>query len=639
MLHTMNFLIFTAMKTLLLFILCISCWTQSFSQSEINLTPEQEEEAWEFIRQRFFPQGFNEFYYPGKFYENINYHLTNGTEKEIAFLKNLIEEINPSIPYKAQYVNHIEDANFIIQIIDPEKWTEWKFQNTETGNKNGYYNNEILKQHYLIAFPNETSTSKRLEVIQYAAVTGLTDAGQRFVPYIHSSFLQAQESIFFPRKYNLDINKEYPEFKPIDKFYLSKIYNPNLDQQLKEYVKDKYGYWFYVNFKFSKPVVSLIKGIFLMLLFLIIISLTFRTVLTRKYASQLTGYLINGTFIVSIALFFFFLDSHLLVYEKDHFNYAASQQLYTPSFREFFLLTSIIIGLTLLFSLSLFFLDRFLLKKNQNIFHKALIRMFNFIIISAMGILLFFLVGPKTSYWDLIISGLYFLLFGFVRSIFLFFQERTEDLLRKKDIEVSRLMASKAEAKVASLHARINPHFLYNSLNSIAGLAHIDADKTEKMALSLSDLFRHNLNRTNKPFCTIQEEIEATKAYMEIEQIRFGNKLEFSTEIDESLYDFLIPRNIIQPLLENAIKHGVSQLKTTGKIKLQIIESGENIQISVYDNGPAFQEGSISGYGLQSIFDILNLTYKNKAELSRENTPEKRVWISISKNELKKAAK
>ena len=154
------------------------------------------------------------------------------------------------------------------------------------------------------------------------------------------------------------------------------------------------------------------------------------------------------------------------------------------------------------------------------------------------------------------------------------------------------------------------------------------------MALSLSDLFRHNLNRKNEAFCSIKEEVEAAIAYMDIEQIRFGVQLQFNTELDESLYNYLIPRNIIQPLLENAIKHGISKLNKPGKIELRIIQNEDMVEIAVYDNGPDFKEGSISGYGLQSIFDILKLTYNNEATLNWENTPEKSVWISIDKNAL-----
>ena len=132
------------------------------------------------------------------------------------------------------------------------------------------------------------------------------------------------------------------------------------------------------------------------------------------------------------------------------------------------------------------------------------------------------------------------------------------------------------------------------------------------------------------------EEVDAAIAYMDIERIRFGDQLQFNTELYESLYDYLIPRNIIQPLLENAIKHGISKLKTPGKIKLRIIQNEDMVEIAVFDSGPGFKDGSISGYGLQSIFDILKLTYNEKASLNWENTPEKRVWISIEKVALNK---
>jgi len=156
------------------------------------------------------------------------------------------------------------------------------------------------------------------------------------------------------------------------------------------------------------------------------------------------------------------------------------------------------------------------------------------------------------------------------------------------------------------------------------------------MALSLSDLFRHNLNRKNDVYFSIQEEIEAVKAYLEIEQIRFGDRLQFNIEVDGTLNELQIPRNIIQPVIENAVKHGISALEGQGILKLEITQNQDAVEISVYDNGPAFPEGIVSGYGLQSIFDILELSYKDKAALSWESEPQKRIWICIQKNELKK---
>jgi sensor histidine kinase YesM len=183
-----------------------------------------------------------------------------------------------------------------------------------------------------------------------------------------------------------------------------------------------------------------------------------------------------------------------------------------------------------------------------------------------------------------------------------------------------------------SLHARINPHFLYNALNSIASLARLDEIKTEKMALSLSDLFRYSVNRKGEKMTTIKEEIEMVENYLQIEKIRFEDRLEFSLHVDESLYYHKIPRFILQPLVENAIKHGISKLEEKGYILLVIIKKNNSLHLSVSDNGPDFPDGLLSGHGLQSVFDLLHLSYGENASLNWENLPKKKITITINSN-------
>jgi sensor histidine kinase YesM len=215
------------------------------------------------------------------------------------------------------------------------------------------------------------------------------------------------------------------------------------------------------------------------------------------------------------------------------------------------------------------------------------------------------------------------------RGILLYTKYSEDLLVRVKDSEITKLKELKAKAEVQSLHSRINPHFLYNSLNSIAGLAHSNPDKTEKMALSLSDLFRYSINRKDELMSCIKEEVDMVHSYLEIEQIRFGERLTFKIEVDKTLENVSIPRFILQPLVENAIKHGVSKIEGEGVISIYVMKHEENLLITVLDNGPAFPEGLVSGYGLQSLYDLLKLTYGEKAEVNWRNDPEKFIRVTI----------
>jgi sensor histidine kinase YesM len=218
------------------------------------------------------------------------------------------------------------------------------------------------------------------------------------------------------------------------------------------------------------------------------------------------------------------------------------------------------------------------------------------------------------------------------RGLLIYLNHFSDSLVKERDIELSRLKEVNAQSELKLLQSHINPHFLYNALNSIAGLAHNNPDKTEKMALSLSNLFRYSINKKGQKMSTVKEEVLMVQNYLEIEKIRFGERLKFTLHVDEALENSQIPMYILQPLVENAIKHGISEIRGEGLITLEIKKELEAIVITVSDNGPDFPEGLVSGHGLQTIYDLLRLSYGDKASLKWQNTPKKQISILI--NEL-----
>lgn len=216
-----------------------------------------------------------------------------------------------------------------------------------------------------------------------------------------------------------------------------------------------------------------------------------------------------------------------------------------------------------------------------------------------------------------------------LRALIGYFIFKERNLIIENENKLINLKELKVKAELKSLQSQINPHFLYNSLNSIASLAPIDAEKTQKMAHSLSDLFKYSINRKNKKTSTVHDEVEMVKTYLDIEKIRFGDRLQFTIQVDKELENHEIPLFLIQPLVENAVKHGISQNEGKGNIFLKISKEQNEIHISVSDNGPNFPEGLVSGHGLQTVFDLLRLTYGDKASLNWTNTPEKMIIITI----------
>ena len=210
------------------------------------------------------------------------------------------------------------------------------------------------------------------------------------------------------------------------------------------------------------------------------------------------------------------------------------------------------------------------------------------------------------------------------------------DLARKrkldeKELEVAKLQQLKAKAELDALHSKVNPHFLYNALNSIADLAVTDGKRARKMTIALADLFRYSINYSDHNYSTIKEEIDMTEVYLEIEKIRFEDQLNYSIQLDQDLSPYLVPRFLLQPVVENAVKHG---LKTTGKmteINITVKNGSDGLQIMVADNGPAFPDELIPGYGVKSMYDKLDLLFPGNYEVHFTNQPEKKVTKNIHK--------
>lgn len=224
---------------------------------------------------------------------------------------------------------------------------------------------------------------------------------------------------------------------------------------------------------------------------------------------------------------------------------------------------------------------------------------------------------------------------AFYRLFNLFMQRKMDQMMQEKELEISKQKEMTTKAELLALQSRINPHFLYNSLNSIASLSATDSLKTEQMAINLSKLFRYNLNKGDDLMTTIEEELEMVKLYLDIEKQRFGDRLDYQVEISEELMKYQIPIFLLQPLVENAIKHGISKITENGIIILKIEKDQNALFIKVFDNGPKFTNEPIFGYGLQNIFDKLTLVYKNNYTLRFVNEGEKHIEIRIMEERRK----
>jgi len=201
--------------------------------------------------------------------------------------------------------------------------------------------------------------------------------------------------------------------------------------------------------------------------------------------------------------------------------------------------------------------------------------------------------------------------------------------IKDKELQLLKLNDLKTQAELKTLQARINPHFLYNALNSIASLIQDEPAKAEEMTLKLSRLFRYSINTQDANWASVREELDMVNTYLDIERVRFGDRISFFTTADESVRDEMIPRFILQPLVENALKHGLKDKASHGTLGVGIHRAGEWLAVSVSDNGIPFPAGLLAGYGLQSTSDKLNLLYGNRWKMNFINAPEKKITLEL----------
>lgn len=174
----------------------------------------------------------------------------------------------------------------------------------------------------------------------------------------------------------------------------------------------------------------------------------------------------------------------------------------------------------------------------------------------------------------------------------------SEQLLRSR-YEQQKNLLTQSELKL--VQAQINPHFLFNALNTIIAVIRQDADRARELLLHLSNFFRKNLKRSGE-LATLAEELDHVNSYLLIEKARFGERLSVETQIDEELRQLKIPTFTLQPLIENAIKHGISEMLDNGCIQLRATGDDTQAQIVIEDNAGRYHEpGASGGLGMQLV--------------------------------------
>lgn len=190
---------------------------------------------------------------------------------------------------------------------------------------------------------------------------------------------------------------------------------------------------------------------------------------------------------------------------------------------------------------------------------------------------------------------------------------------RETRLESAELSALLQQAQLQALRSQLNPHFLFNTLHSIAELIHENPRQAEQMLLQLGELLRKSL-KTQSLEVPLSEEIDFIRSYLAIEQMRLGDRLEVIWHVDANVVGARVPSLILQPIVENAVQHGIAASSQKGRLEISASRTGDQLRLEVRDNGPGLKEGATGSgigightrarllrlYGTRASFELIN---------------------------------
>ncbi|NQY00589.1 MAG: histidine kinase [Flavobacteriaceae bacterium] len=500
----------------------------------------KENQKWEYVKSRLFPKGGN---VAPKFNGPILISLENATDKQRILVGDIAKEIGELIPNKAislykdhtgftsqEIIDSVSNSSVLNDLFDlytesisvtfgekPSPNTDYirgsriVFPRLERSvlsdstviqrNRNSLIPiKEIAGSILCFNFSNRSDSIKQRNYIKYELLRSLCTVAEdngfdfniqnpiqrlnRFQYIMNKNDGVYSTSEYHPENY---IISEY------DKFLLKKLYSDDFQSQLKGYLSDNYPTLYVYNFYHSARM-KIFSEILVLLLGVIIFIMSLSILHKRRFRFGFIGYLIP---ILLINISILGLSNLMRFLQLDY-----TLSIYYRQFLMGFTLRVIIISVVQ--ALIIWVLEYFLKKKFDNFVLTLVLKM---AITFSSFLLPYYFISWYTYRFEhsiLIIN----LTITISRGLYIYLNHYSESITRRKDVEISQLKELQLATELNSLHAQINPHFLYNALNSIASLSKIDGTKTEKMALSLSDLFRYSVNRKGEKMATIQEEVE-----------------------------------------------------------------------------------------------------------------------------------
>lgn len=193
----------------------------------------------------------------------------------------------------------------------------------------------------------------------------------------------------------------------------------------------------------------------------------------------------------------------------------------------------------------------------------------------------------------------------------------------------ARAREEAGRAQLAALQAQLNPHFLFNALNTVASLVRTDPRRAEATVENLARILRRTLDRSAKLTIPVSDELDYLRAYLSIEQERFGSRLAVDWKVDPAALECRVPPMTLQPLVENSLKHGLARRLDGGHVRISVERRNGTLSMRVDDDGPGFSRGATDGTGLGNLRRRLDTMYGDRARLDVNGAPGASVTVEI----------
>lgn len=316
------------------------------------------------------------------------------------------------------------------------------------------------------------------------------------------------------------------------------------------------------------------------------------------------------------ALAVILLGMTAIVFLLQHYGYPISLALTDSAV----VIVLLLIGLTMLENVF-----RFYLPKSSEWWLVVLLSVMLSVVLTFLGsYLMQWLMANNSGYLEMVafsypIRLMFFILISLAWSTILVFYGKVEDQIKTKERQEKIAQMAK-EAELFHLRQQLQPHFLFNSLNSISALVKSQPDKAREMVLQLADFLRGTIKKDDRKWLSVEEERNYLELYLDIEKVRFGHRLSVVFKVDENSLSMKLPPLMVQPLLENAIKHGLYGITGEVQISLEFAKIGNDLQVLISNPYDPSMGGKPSGegFGLESVKRRLYLLYGRADLLSTQ---------------------